>query len=400
MAKTPPVTEWTTDYDIFDPGYVRDPVPIWNKLRQECPIAHTDRWGGSWLPTRYEDMQAFVRMVPELSSKEPLVVPPQELDPDSEHAEVAAPPITSDPPTQIPIRRMILPFFTPKAVAVHRADTEALCHNLIDQFIDQGSCDGAVQYSQQIPPRVIANMMGIDASRAGDFVEWVRGVLEIGLTNPEIRLESRGKILGFFSELVKERRQNPGGDLISQLIACELEGEPVTDTTVIGMCNLLLIAGIDTTWSSIGAAIWHLASNPEDRRRLATEPTLFPTAIEELLRYYAPVTMARVCQKDIDVGDVTFREGDRVLMNFPAANHDPDAFERADEVVLDREKNRHIAFGVGIHRCAGSNLARMEMDVALRVWFERIPEFELSDPDAVTWAGGQVRGPRNMAIRF
>jgi hypothetical protein len=169
---------------------------------------------------------------------------------------------------------------------------------------------------------------------------------------------------------------------------------------VIGMCNLLLIAGIDTTWSSIGAAIWHLASNPEDRRRLATEPTLFPTAIEELLRYYAPVTMARVCQKDIDVGDVTFREGDRVLMNFPAANHDPDAFERADEVVLDREKNRHIAFGVGIHRCAGSNLARMEMDVALRVWFERIPEFELSDPDAVTWAGGQVRGPRNMAIRF
>ncbi len=400
MAQTPPVTDWTTDYDIFDPGYVRDPVPIWNKLRQECPIAHTDRWGGSWLPTRYEDMQAFVRMVPELSSKEPLVVPPQELDPDSEHAEVAAPPITSDPPTQIPIRRMILPFFTPKAVAVHRADTEALCHNLIDQFIDQGSCDGAVQYSQQIPPRVIANMMGIDASRAGDFVEWVRGVLEIGLTNPEIRLESRGKILGFFSELVKERRQNPGGDLISQLIACELEGEPVTDTTVIGMCNLLLIAGIDTTWSSIGAAIWHLASNPGDRRRLAQEAELFPTAIEELLRFYSPVTMARVCQKDIDVGDVTFKEGDRVLMNFPAANHDPDAFERADEVVLDRAKNRHIAFGVGIHRCAGSNLARMEMDVALRVWFERIPEFELSDPDAVTWAGGQVRGPRNMAIRF
>ena len=96
MANTPPVTDWTTDYDIFDPGYVRDPVLIWNKLRQECPIAHTDRWGGSWLPTRYEDMQAFVRMVPELSSKEPLVVPPQELDPESEHAEVAAPPITSD----------------------------------------------------------------------------------------------------------------------------------------------------------------------------------------------------------------------------------------------------------------------------------------------------------------
>ncbi len=400
MSKTTPVTDWKTDYDIFDPGYVRDPLPIWQELRQECPIAHTDRWGGSWLPTRYEDLQAFVRMVPELSSKEPLVVPPQELDPDSEHYDVAAPPITSDPPTQIPIRRMILPFFTPKAVAVHRPDTEALCHKLIDDFIDKGSCDGAVQYAQQIPPRVIANMMGIDSSRSADFVEWVRGVLEIGLTDPVTRLKYRGIILTFFTELVAERRRNPGDDLISQLLACELEGEPVTDATVIGMCNLLLIAGIDTTWSSIGSALWHLSTNADDRKRLANEPDLFPRAVEELLRFYSPVTMARVCQKDIEVGDVTFKEGDRVLMNFPAANHDPEVFERADEVVLDRERNRHIAFGVGIHRCAGSNLARMEMDVALRVWFERIPEFELSDPDAVTWAGGQVRGPRNLPIRF
>ena len=114
MNKTPPVNDWKTDYDIFDHSYVKDPVPVWNKLRQECPIAHSDRWGGSWMPTKYADMQALVRMVPDLSSKEPLVVPPQELDPESEYAEVAAPPITSDPPTQIPIRRMILPFLHPK----------------------------------------------------------------------------------------------------------------------------------------------------------------------------------------------------------------------------------------------------------------------------------------------
>ena len=242
--------------------------------------------------------------------------------------------------------------------------------------------------------------MGIDAGRAGEFVEWVRGILEIGLTDPDTRLKYRGIILGFFGELVKERRANPGDDLISQLISCELEGEPVTDQTVIGMCNLLLIAGIDTTWSSIGSALLHLASNRGDRRRLAKDPKLFPSAIEELLRYYSPVTMARVCQKDVEFNGFTFKEGDRVLMNFPAANHDPEAFDRADEVVLDRERNRHIAFGVGIHRCAGSNLARMEMDVALRTWFERIPEFKLADPDAVTWAGGQVRGPRNIPIQF
>ena len=97
---------------------------------------------------------------------------------------------------------------------------------------------------------------------------------------------------------------------------------------------------------------------------------------------------------------VTFKPGDKVLLNFPAANHDPEAFDRADEVVLDRQRNRHIAFGVGIHRCAGSNLARMEMDVALRTWFERIPEFEVADVDKVTWAGGQVRGPRELPMRF
>ena len=133
---------------------------------------------------------------------------------------------------------------------------------------------------------------------------------------------------------------------------------------------------------------------------MAAEPDLFPSAIEELLRFYSPVTMARLATEEVKAGDVTFKPGDRVLMNFPGANRDPEVFEEPDRVVLDREKNRHIAFGIGIHRCAGSNLARMEMDVALRVWFERIPEFELAEPDAVTWSGGQVRGPRRIPIVF
>ena len=169
---------------------------------------------------------------------------------------------------------------------------------------------------------------------------------------------------------------------------------------VLGIANLLLIAGIDTTWSSIGSALFHFGSHADDRRRLAADPSLFPTATEEMLRYYSPVTMGRVAQTDVAYGDVTIREGDKVLMNFPAANHDPEVFENPEQIQIDRQRNRHIAFGSGIHRCAGSNLARLEMDVALRVWFERIPEFELSDPNAVTWAGGQVRGPRQLPMRF
>ncbi len=401
MTKTVPVNDWSTDYDIFDPDYIRDPVPVWKELRGQCPVAHTDRHSGSWLPTRYEDLQAFVRMVPEMSSKEPIVVPPPIVaEGDVDEYGIESPPITSDPPEQIPIRRLILPFFTAKAVAPYREGTVELCHSLINEFIDKGEADAAVQYAQQLPPRIIARMLGVDPGRADDFVEWVRGVLEIGLTNPESRVKYRRIIREFFAEMVADRRKNPGDDMISQLLEKELDGEPVTDRTAVGMCNLMLVAGIDTTWSSIGSALWHLASTPSDRQRLASEPELFPSAVEELLRYYSPVTMARICQKDIDVAGVSMKAGDRVLMNFPGANHDPEVFDNPDEVILDREKNRHIAFGVGIHRCAGSNLARMEMDVALRVWMERIPEFELSDPDTVKWAGGQVRGPRNIPVQF
>jgi len=166
------------------------------------------------------------------------------------------------------------------------------------------------------------------------------------------------------------------------------------------LAALLIIAGIDTTWSGIGASLWHMAQNPEHRRRWVEEPEVQPFALEEFLRFYAPVTMAREVVEEVRYGDVTLCPGDKVLMNFPGANDDPETFENANEFVIDRTRNRHIAFGAGIHRCAGSNLARMEMDAALRIWFERIPEFELSDSDSVTWAGGQVRGPRNMAIQF
>jgi len=146
--------------------------------------------------------------------------------------------------------------------------------------------------------------------------------------------------------------------------------------------------------------MYHFASTPSDRHRLAAEPELLPGAVEELLRFYAPVTMARKVSEEVTLGDVTFHPGEKVLLNFPAANRDPSAFERADEVVIDRKRNRHIAFGVGIHRCAGSNLARMEMEIAIGTWFRHIPEFELEDPAAVRWIGGQVRGPREVPVVF
>jgi cytochrome P450 len=170
--------------------------------------------------------------------------------------------------------------------------------------------------------------------------------------------------------------------------------------------GLLLIAGIDTTWSAIGASLWHLAKTPADRERLVAEPELLPTAMEEFLRAYAPVTMARMAKHDMRWPNrpggysVDVKEEDWFLLSFPAANRDPEQFERADEVVIDRKVNKHAAFGLGIHRCVGSHLARMELRVALEVWLERIPEFSLADPAAVTWAAGQVRGPRTLPVHI
>ena len=174
----------------------------------------------------------------------------------------------------------------------------------------------------------------------------------------------------------------------------------ITPQVVVGVTNLLIVAGIDTTWSSIGSALWHLSQNPDDRQRLLDEPDLLPVAIEEFLRYYAPVTMARIAETDVEFEGVHIKNGDKILMNFPAACHDPEHFEDPDEFIIDRARNRHVAFGAGIHRCAGSNLARLEMTTAVRVFLERIPHFELSDREPMKWAGGQVRGPRIMPFSF
>ena len=402
-----PVHDWASDYDIFDPDYVRDPAPVWRELRERCPIAHTERWGGSWMPTRYEHLQQMVKMVPALSSASPLVVPPSPemmeiLEAETEkHGETSrTPPITSDPPRHRPYRRLIMPLFSPHAVEGYIPYTRTLCNRLIDGFIADGRADAAADYAEQITPRVIAHILGIDPARAEEFVGWVRGVLEIGLTEPDEMLRCRTAIRAFFQEMVTERRKNPCGDAISMLIDSEAEGEKLTDYRILGMCSLLLIAGIDTTWSAISSSLYHFATHPEDQARLRAEPELLPTAVEELLRFYSPVTMGRIVTEPVEIDGAEMQEGDRVLLNFPGANRDPEAFERAGEVVLDRERNRHMAFGLGIHRCAGSNLARMEMQVALRTWFERIGAFELEDADAVTWAGGQVRGPRKVPVRF
>jgi cytochrome P450 len=388
--------DWATDFDLFDAGFVHDPYPVYDELRASgCPVAHTDRRTSTWMPTTYEDVSAVAHDTEHFSSRDVGVAPP----PGGANL-LFAPPITSDPPFHSEARRLLLPGFSPRAIDQLTPATASIADELIDAVIDAGRCDAAIDYAQHIPVRVISMMLGIPQEEEAQFTDWVVRILQIGPTEPEVGRAATKEVLEYFRGQVELRRSEPGDDLITYLLDAELGGAPLTEKHVLGTCFLLLVAGIDTTWSSIGAALLHLATHHDDRRRLVAEPDLLDTAVEEFLRAYAPVTMARQVVAETQVAGQSVCPGDKVLLTFPAANRDPAHFDRADEVVIDRQHNRHMAFGAGIHRCLGSNLARMELRVALDRWLDRIPDFELVDGADVRWNGGQVRGPRSVPVAF
>jgi cytochrome P450 len=395
---TGPVADWATDFSHLEPEWAADPYPIQDDLRERCPIAHTGRFGGGWLPVRYEDVAAIAYDTGNFSSRAIIMSnfrPPRDIAPIG-----GSPPISSDPPFHHDARKLLLPAFTKTAIARLEPATRAFCHSLIDQFGAAETVDAARDYAQHIPVRVIADMLGFPPEDGPQFREFVNDLLE-GINLESEEREARiGRLFDYLLEQVHDHLDRPREDLTTYLLEAEIYGQKLTADHVVGTMALLLIAGIDTTWSAIGSSLWHLARVPGDRRRLVAAPELLPTAMEEFLRAYAPVTMARLVTGDVTWRGVDMKADDWILLSFPAANRDPAQFERAGEVVVDRAVNRHAAFGLGIHRCLGSHLARMELRVALAAWLERVPEFSLADPGAVTWSTGQIRGPRSLPVRI
>jgi hypothetical protein len=395
---TGPVADWATDFSHLEPEWSEDPYRIQDDLRERCPIAHTGRFGGGWLPTRYEDVAAIAADTESFSSRSIIMSnfrPPREVAPIG-----GTPPISSDPPFHHDARKLLLPAFTKTAVTRQEPATRAFCHSLLDGLEGQPVVDAARDYAQHIPMRVIADMLGFPQEDGPQFAEFVENTLEGINLPPEERMARMGALFDYLLAQIHDHIDSPRDDLTTFLVNAELYGRKLEPSHVAGTMALLLLAGIDTTWSAIGASLWHLARTPADRQRLAAEPGLLPTAMEEFLRAYAPVTMARLVRDDIHWRGADMKADDWILLSFPAANRDPAQFDRAGEVVIDREVNRHAAFGLGIHRCIGSHLARMELRVALEAWLERIPEFTLDDPAAVRWSAGQIRGPRTLPLRI
>ena len=396
-----PVSDFASDFDHADPAYNPKAPEVWKELREGgCPVAHSDRYGGMWIPITHDTVHEVAYDTENFTSRAVVVSVGRPGDLSLPAPIGGAPPITSDPPFHGLARRLLLPAFAPKVIEPWEPKVRELCVSLLDKIGDvqpgESIIDAAVQYAQHIPVNVIRQMLGFPEQDEELFRKFVHDVLERIAEEPGTR-DGMDELGEYIYDQIQDHRENPRDDLTNYLMNVQLDGFEMNDEIVAGMVILVLIAGIDTTWSAIGSSLWHLAQHPEDHQRILDEPDIMTFATEEFLRAYAPITMARLVAKDHDFHGCPMKKDDWVLLPFPAANRDPLKFEDADKFVVDRQENRHAAFGLGIHRCIGSNLARLELRVAIEEFTKRFPRYELAGD--TRWSVGQIRGPRELPVR-
>ena len=386
----PSAEQLARTFSLYNEEHMQDPHRIWDTLRARCPVAHSDELDGFWMLTKYEDVRAALLDHRVFSNKE-VMVPRNRLGDDLGER----PPITLDPPKHTAFRQLLLPGFAPAQVRKLEPALRETCRNAIAEIAGD-TCDVADDYAKKIPPELICTMMGVSVDIAPQFAQWAKELNEA----PDIQdaFAAGAALAQWMAGEVAEHAGKPGDDLITLLARSEFDGQRLSPEELIGSLVLIMLGGMDTAWSVISSMLWHLAQHPGDRRRLAGDPSLIPTAIEEFLRFYAPLNLARITTTSTAVNGVEIGEDESVLMCYGSANRDAEAFDRPDEVVIDRYPNKHMAFGLGPHRCIGSNIARLELKVALEEWLAAFPEFSLADPEAVHWTLGQVWGPQTVPI--
>ena len=379
-------------YDLYAEEFRKDPHATFRAMRESgCPVAQSDKWGGSWMAAGYDDIRDLARDTERFTSRAVEVAGSLEVA-----GGLHLPPLTSDPPEHRPNRDVLMPYFMPAQVARMEPMIRAEARRLVAELAAKGGGDVIEDFAQPLTLSVLTSILGVpEGNRISD---WMVRMIRVGPMDQRIRAEAVREIIAYLEEVLhaREAAGNTGDDLLSYLNTAQIEGEPLTRKHRIGAGFLVLIAGADTTWSAIGSMMWHLATHPDDRRRLLDDPDLLDTAIEEFLRYFAPVTVGRLATEDVDAHGRCIHAGERVVLPFAAANRDPEVFEDADELQIDRRRNRHITFGSGAHRCLGSNLARLELRVTLEEWLRVMPHFRLADGAQIEWTGGQTRGPESV----
>lgn len=382
-------------FGLFDEEFTRDPHGMFDAIRSAaCPAAHSDALGGAWMPVTFEDVRMVARSPDRFSSRTSEITGPTVP---ASGGGLLIPPITSDPPMHKPHRDVLMPYFTPAPVKAQEAFVRDDARRLATGLAMRGEGELVREFAQEVTVATLARLLAVPFELRETFIDWTVRMFRVGPLDHQHRAETVREILDFFEGLLAERRARPGDDLLSHIATVQSEG--LTHKDRLGTAFVIVLAGADTTWSAIAASLWHLGHRVDDRDRLVAEPDLMDTAVEELLRYYAPVTVVRTATGPTELCRRQVAGGDRVIAPFGAANRDPEVFPDPHAVRLDRRRNKHLAFGTGAHRCIGASLARMEMKVALQEWLAVMPRFEVLQPDDVTWTGGAVRGPESVPFR-
>lgn len=383
-------------YDIFSKEYQAEPQQFWKQLSGSgCPVAHTEKWGGSWMLVRYDDVYEAAQDQERFSSRAVEVAGPI---PEPGRG-LYMPPITSAPPHHQGHRDLLAPFLSPEAVKEIEPFIRQRARELASAVAAKGGGDAFTDFAQPLALSVLTHILDVPAAMQPQFVDWASRVLRVGPTDQGIRKTALEEIMNFLDGLLAERKAKGGSDVVSHMADATLDGAQLGRKHKLGSLIELVLAGADTTWSTMGSSLWYLASNPHARAELVAKPEMVTSAVEELLRFFAPVTIARIVAEETEVHGRCMRPNQRVIMPLAAANRDPEVFDAPDEVQLDRPRNRHMAFGTGTHRCLGAHLARAELRIAIEEWLAVMPDFELVDPTSVRWAQGQVRGPDKVDIR-
>ena len=364
------------------------PVGEWmselNDLRREAPIYWNEN-GEYWVVTR----AALVREI----FQNPEVFTNDSISPGSPEPSYKWIPSNINPPLHVQYRQILNHRFGPAPVARIAPQARLYCQMAIDDVIEKGHCDFVTEVGGVFPTRAFLELIDLPWQDAPLFVGWAEILFDNFFTGPEAE-KAFADSRQYFVELIADRRRSPrppDDDFTSHLLASQVDGVPMPDEDILNIFNQLMLAGLDTVKSALSYTLLYLATHPADRIRIAEHEELIPTAIEELLRAFPLVMEGRKLGSDIDFHGAAMRRGDMVMLLLPAIMHDPEAFDRPDEVIIDRARNNHLSFGGGPHRCLGSHLARMEMAVGLEEWHRRIPDYRLAcPPEEVIERGGQL----------
>lgn len=285
----------------------------------------------------------------------------------------------SNPPRHTFYRGLVQQAFTPRAIAEWADRIVEISEELLDKRADVGNWDMHDDYAFPLPVIVIVEMLGVPGDDLQKFKYWSDITVEaMGAEDPTPWAAEMGELAAYLLEVIRERRENPRDDLISELVTAEQDGKGLTDEELLGVVNQLFVGGNETTTSLITNMVWRLLQDRPLWERLVADPNLIDAAVEESLRFDPPVLgLYRTTTKDVDLEGGTIPKDAKVMMHYAAANRDPEAFPSPDEFSLDRERNRHLGFGLGVHFCLGAPLARLEARVALRTLLQRCPDLQL-----------------------